>query len=293
MSIQNINRIYAVDVLENNRRFWETYHRKANDSIRLIKSGYFTTLLENAIRTDNMIDYIIQLSRKYSDICLTNDLEVKNCLINLGFTDKELIWLLNGQGLFDKMNAIIKSGKYMLSIPIVFGTLDGFLTSKIYKTVIDKYRIKDREQKIPITFKRLITVITNTERNKSNRILKGKPDIISDFDLVWDSLKKDELKQAGITDALAFFTQMQSRNLDRLLIPIYTETINLIPDSPEKGIPLSENEKLRTMYDLFCQMLPHREWSRNLSDFINSTKGDGMDFEEYKTRTMRKFIFKR
>ena len=78
-----------------------------------------------------------------------------------------------------------------------------------------------------------------------------------------------------------------------MVLPIYKEyTFNVIPDSPEKDIRLSENEKLRTMYDLFCQMMPHREWASNLSDFMKSTKGGGKDFEEYKTRTMRKFIIK-
>ena len=284
MANQIIYQNHAAMILKNERLYWENNQRQANESIQLIKSGYFITQLAQInsetnieIRTKNMIEYIIQLSRKYSDICLINDIEVKNCLISLGFTDKELIWLQNAQSLVDKINAINESGKYIILISPILKTLQMFLHIKIYSTVIDKYRLKDRKQKIPIMVKRLIALITNLERNISNRKKKGKSEITSDWELAMDSLK-DNLKHAGITDLRACFKQMGSRNLDKLLIPIYYEyTFNVIPEKPKQGIRLSENEKLRTMYDLFCQMMPHREWASNLSDFMKSTKGGGKD----------------
>ena len=279
--------------------FMSNYRIMANKSLEYIKSDNFLKLLtsinqqtDEEHKTMGMIHFVRLLSLYYSKVCLINDAEVRYSLVKLGFTEKELIWLIDGKSLMNKLTAINKSNKYFVLELGLINTLDHFLTLKIYKTVIDKYRIKDRKQKIPITVKRLINLFTNTERNISNRKMKKKSDIISVWDLAYGKLK-NEFKQNGITDEQTYFKQIQSRNLDKMVLPIYKEyTFNVIPDSPEKDIRLSENEKLRTMYDLFCQMMPHREWASNLSDFKKSIKGEGKDFEEYKTRTMRKFIIK-
>lgn len=273
------------------------YHTKAAfDSFEFILSGELQRRQDELFNFESHVDnskekihFIFEVAKHISNICLDHTPDVIEPLQTMGFTDKELSWVLPFKEQIEpEILKINKKKEYFVLKEDVIITLGYYLSTKIYIMVINHYRIKDKKGKVPLNFARVREGFINFKKKTDARKNAANPDKETSFDIaivalknVWDSILPH------ISDKLTmekYIPSLSTRNFDKSLVSIFNNSITIIAEK-------SKNHKYRTFYPLFRLMMPHKRWAANEIDFSNnSSDGDGYNFEEYMTKKMQKFI---
>jgi len=248
--------------------------------------------IDRKVKARNMTTLAINVARLYSAVCLSNDAELNVAMKANGFTDEELIWLIP----IDKINAEIQKIKENTSWQVepmgIISMVELYLTFNIYCTVLDKYKIISSEDKIPIDTKRLRVVNENAKRNRLNRQSNGTEIIKTEFDVLMEDVNSMLATASNNTLANNQIYQLLNivltRKKDDFLVRIFHENIR-----GATGMKLKISEKYNAVYNLFSLVLPHRRWPKNEAEFKKSDLGSGKSFQDFRVRTMRKFIEKK
>ena len=175
------------------------YHTKAAfDSFEFIRSGELQRRQDDIFNAGNHLDntkekihFIFEVAKHISNICLDHTPEIIKSLKTMGFTDKELSWVLPFKEQIEpEILKINKKKEYFVLKEDVIITLGYYLSTKIYIMVINHYRIKDKKGKVPLNFARVREGFINFKKKTDARKNAANPDKETSFDIAMVALKK-------------------------------------------------------------------------------------------------------
>ena len=164
-----------------------------------------------------------------------------------------------------------------------------YIGLKIQSAIIENLRINFplslKQSEINFVVKEIANV--NRRKQKSNQldafIASMKSIIEPELDKFYEEPKS----------VMTFYHNINSREIDDLLIPIYKEyLIELTPKIVYRNMKkiLQEKEKLRLAYPLFALVLKDKNWNSN--QYIYGNEKGKSDFRQQDQR-LRKFIYKK
>ena len=225
----------------------------------------------------------ILLNHFNEKLARTDDKVVQNLLKGV------LKWIIPTDELNNVISSIQKKEGFTFDEESAYKRLFVYIGIKIQGVIIENLRIN-----FPLSLKQsemefIVKVMFNVKRRKQ------KSDELDEFLALMKSTIEPELEKMYGTpkSIMTFYQNMISRQIDDILIPIYTDClIELEPKIVirDKKKILYEKNKLRLAYPLFDLILKNKKWEKTTYLF-GKNKGK-LDYRR-QDQNLRKFIYKK
>ena len=281
-------------IFENNIKKFKEFHlkkileykKKSELAIKEILGNEFKNTWEYI---QNMTDgkerkmvhynFIREFALACSKICIHNNPGVIAHLEKTLLTKAETKWIIPTTELFAILKEI-KSNKYLLP-PETLYLIDIYLGNKISVAIVEKFRYGSL--KYPISpFENITSEVINSKRRKKP---KGEFDkALADLEESLKPISNTFPPFKTVKTVSKLIQNMNSRELDKILLPIYDEALSVEKNNPQKN-------KFRALYPLFATVLKDKNWNNDMTILYGGTE-KGKDYRKIEQR-MRKFIFKK
>jgi hypothetical protein len=159
-------------------------------------------------------------------------------------------------------------------------------------TLLNKFKMVDRNEKIVINSARMKTELQNIIQKYRYRENSQKNFKRNDFEVYWNELNKEELMHEKLGISMEkYFIKILSKT-DQLLIDIFTKHIKF-KDTDKLGKKVSITKTYQIAYPLFHYLMPNKvNWFKNEMEHKKSNDNSGYSFDMLMAKRMERFIKK-